>query len=66
MDKNKTLLDIIAPMHLKFNRNNLILGENLAKIYAIIGYPSKTKIGWLSKLTNMTSTVASISFEPIS
>lgn len=65
MERNKALLDIIAPMYLKFKRNELILGENLAKIYTIIGYPSKAKIGWLSKLVNIPGTVASITFEPV-
>lgn len=65
MEKNTTLLDIIAPMNIKFNRNNFILGENMAKIYSIIQYPSKVNLGWLSKLTNIPSTVASITWKPI-
>lgn len=62
---NTTLLNIIAPLGLEIKRNSLVIGENLSKIYGIIKYPQKVNYGWLSKLTNIPSTIVSISFKPI-
>lgn len=62
---NKELLSVITPMGLEIKRNNLVIGENLAKIYGIIKYPQKVNYGWLSNLTNITGTVASITFNPV-
>ncbi|SKC77585.1 VirB4 family type IV secretion system protein [Maledivibacter halophilus] len=62
---NKELLSVITPMGLEIKRNNLVVGENLARIYGIIKYPQKVNYGWLSKLTNITGTVASITFNPV-
>ncbi len=62
---NQTLLSILTPVGLEIKRNSLIIGENLAKIYAIVKYPQKVDYGWLSKLTNITGTIASITFSPV-
>lgn len=62
---NNTLLNIIAPIGLEFSRNHLILGENKGRAYGIIKYPQDIEYGWLSKITNIPSTVCSITFEPI-
>lgn len=65
MEKNKALLDIIAPMNVKIKKDSLILGENNAQCFGIISYPQSAKYGWLSDITNIQGTVASISFEPV-
>ncbi len=62
---NKDLLSLITPIGLEIKRNELIIGENLAKIYGIIKYPQKVDYGWLSRLTNISGTVASITFNPV-
>ena len=62
---NSTLLNIIAPMGLEFKRNDLILGENMGKVYGIIKYPQNLTYGWLSKVTNIPGTICSINFNPI-
>lgn len=63
--RNETLLSVVTPTTLEIKRNNIILGENLAKVYGIVKYPQKVDYGWLSKLTNITGTMASIVFNPV-
>lgn len=61
---NPSLLNVITPMGLEFERNRFTLGENHAKVYGIIQYPQKVDVGWLSKITNIPSTIVSIGFQP--
>ncbi len=62
---NNALLNIITPMGLEFKRNSLVVGENTGKVYGIVKYPQKVDYGWLSKITNIPSTIVSVSFTPI-
>lgn len=62
---NKALLSLITPIGLEIKRNGLIIGENLAKIYGIVKYPQKVDYGWLGRLTNISGTVASITYNPV-
>lgn len=62
---NNALLNIITPMGLEFKRNSLVIGENTGKVYGIVKYPQKVDYGWLSKITNIPSTIVSVSFTPI-
>ncbi|WP_270405760.1 VirB4 family type IV secretion system protein [Paenibacillus timonensis] len=62
---NTSLLNVITPIGLEFSRNGLIIGEQAAKLYGVIQYPSKANVGWLSTLTNLPSTMVSIGFQPI-
>ena len=62
---NNALLNIITPMGLELKRNGLVIGENTGRIYGVVKYPQKVDYGWLSKITNITGTVVSISFKPI-
>ncbi len=63
--KNNALLNVITPMGLDFTKNGLSVGENYGKIYGVTRYPQTADIGWLSKITNIPSTVVSIGFNPI-
>lgn len=65
MEKNKALLDIIAPMNVKIKKDSLIVGENNMQAFGIIKYPQMTKYGWLSDISNIPGTIMSISFEPV-
>ena len=65
MEKNRALLDVIAPMNVKIKKDSLILGENNAQCFGVISYPQSAKYGWLSEITNIPGTVASISFETV-
>lgn len=62
---NASLLNIISPLGLEFKRNSLAIGENFGKCYGIIKYPQNPAYGWLSKITNIPSTICSIAYRPI-
>ena len=62
---NNALLNVITPMGLDFTKNSLSVGENMGKVYGITRYPQKVDIGWLSKITNIPSTIVSIGFKPV-
>lgn len=62
---NEALLNIITPMGLEIKRNSLVIGETTGKIYGIIKYPQKVDYGWLSKITNIPSTIVSVGIKPI-
>jgi len=62
---NNALLNVITPVGLEFTKNSLSVGENLAKIYGLIRYPQKMETEWLSKITNIPSTIVSIGFKPV-
>lgn len=61
---NNALLNVITPMGLSFTRNTLTLGENKGKAYGIIRYHQDPDYGWLAKITNIPSTIVSITFTP--
>lgn len=62
---NPELLGIITPIGMNFKNNALTIGEYMSKTYAVIQYPQKAEFGWLGRLTNISSTIAAISFKPI-
>ena len=62
---NEALLNIITPMGLEIKRNSLVIGETTGKVYGIIKYPQKVDYGWLSKITNIPSTIVSVGIKPI-
>jgi len=62
---NNALLNAITPFGgLEFFRNKFYIGENLAKIYAIVKYPQTIDAGWLSKISNIPRAVTCQIFEP--
>jgi hypothetical protein len=62
---NQALLNIVTPMGLEIKRNSLVIGENTGRVYGVVKYPQKVDMGWLSKITNIPSTIVSIGFKPI-
>ena len=62
---NHALLNVITPVGLEFTKNSLSVGENIGKIYGLIRYPQKVETEWLSKITNIPSTIVSIGFKPV-
>jgi len=62
---NQALLNVITPMGLEIKRNSLVIGENTGRVYGVVKYPQKVDIGWLSKITNIPSTIVSIGFKPV-
>lgn len=62
---NSALLNMISPIGIEFKRNEMTLGENRAKVYGAIKYPQNPDYGWLSKITNIPSTICAINYKPI-
>jgi hypothetical protein len=62
---NQALLNVITPMGLEIKRNSLVIGENTGRVYGVVKYPQKVDMGWLSKITNIPSTIVSIGFKPV-
>lgn len=62
---NEALLNVITPMGLEVKRSGLVVGENVGKVYGIVRYPQKVDIGWLSKITNIPSTIVSVGVQPV-
>ncbi|MFR2868588.1 MAG: hypothetical protein ACLTCK_11680 [Oscillospiraceae bacterium] len=62
---NEALLNVITPMGLEIKRNSLVIGENLGKVYGAVRYPQKVDMGWLSKITNIPSTIVSVGIPPL-
>lgn len=54
---NENLLNIIAPMILKFDTKGAQIGENLARCYVISKYPSSLEYSWLGKLSNVQGVI---------
>lgn len=63
--RNNALLNVITPVGLEFTKNGLSIGENIGKIYGLIRYPQKVSVEWLSKITNIPSTIVSIGWQPV-
>lgn len=62
---NGALLNSITPIGMEFKKNTLAIGESSGRVYGVVKYPQTADYGWLSKLTNIPSTIASITFTPI-
>ena len=62
---NEALLNVITPMGLEIKKNSLVIGENTGKVYGVIRYPQKVDYGWLSKITNIPSTIVTVGIKPI-
>ncbi len=62
---NSALLNVITPVGLGFSKNSLELGENMGKVYGLIRYPQKVEAEWLSRITNILSTIVSIGWRPV-
>lgn len=61
---NESILNLITPTYLEFEKNGIMLGENYGKIFSIVRYPSTPDYGWLSKIVGLEGTTAKVQFEP--
>jgi hypothetical protein len=62
---NNALLNTVTPMGgLDFRRATIVIGENVAKVYAVTKYPQSIEPGWLSKISNIPRAVSCQIFEP--
>ncbi len=62
---NSALLNVITPVGMEFNKNSLSVGENMGKVYGVIRYPQKVEVEWLSRITNLPSTIVTIGWRPV-
>lgn len=62
---NEALLNVITPMGMEIRKNSLVIGESIGKVYGVIRYPPKVEYGWLSKITNIPSTIVSVGIKPV-
>ena len=62
---NGALLNSITPIGMEFKQNTITVGESSGRVYGIVKYPQSVDYGWLSRLTNIPSTIASITFTPV-
>ena len=65
MKVNETLINILAPTTIKFNRNDFEYGENYARIYGIIKYPQQVRSGFLNNISNIPHTFVNYHFKPV-
>jgi len=61
---NNHIVNVITPMGIEFNKSYFWFGDNLARVLLITKYPSRVKIGWLSKIANMEGVTCSIHLTP--
>jgi type IV secretory pathway VirB4 component len=61
---NNNIVDVITPMAIEFNQRDFWFGENLGRIILITNYPTRVRIGWLSKIANMEGVTCSIHLTP--
>lgn len=62
---NNPILNIVSPQSLNYGYKDIEISGYKARGYGITKYPSQLPYGWLSKITNFESTVASISVTPV-
>ena len=58
---NNPILNIVSPQSLNYGYKDIEISGYKARGYGITKYPSQLPYGWLGKITNFESTVASIS-----
>lgn len=64
-DMNRQIINLIAPQGLAFESNSISFSGFEAQGWGILKYPSSLKVGWLSDITNMESTIVSININPV-
>lgn len=61
---NNHILDVITPLGIKFQPSDFWFGQRICRIILITNYPTRVKIGWLSKIANMEGVTCSIHLAP--
>lgn len=61
---NQSILNIITPSGLEFNKTKMILSDNYAKIVVISKYDMNPDYGWISDITAIEGVTAAIEFRP--
>ncbi|MDK2802704.1 MAG: DUF87 domain-containing protein [Oscillospiraceae bacterium] len=61
---NNTLLNMISPSGIEFEKTKIQLGDVALKGLGVIKYPNSINYGWLSEVCNIPSTITSITYTP--
>lgn len=61
---NNHIVDVITPMGIEFHASDFWFGENLGRVILVTNYPSRVRIGWLSRIANMEGVTCSIHLDP--
>ena len=61
---NNYVLDVITPLAIEFHTSDFWFGESLGRVILVTNYPSRVKIGWLSRIANMEGVTCSIHLTP--
>ena len=63
---NNYLLDVLAtPGGIHIQRNKMIIGEEVSKLYIIQGFPNECFTGWLSDISNIPGIQVKVNVLPI-
>lgn len=62
MDVNTTLLNIITPSAIDFDRSHLNISENYGRVLCVSKFPSYADFGWLAPIANLESTITKIEY----
>lgn len=61
---NNHVIDVITPLAIEFHTSDFWFGENLSRVILVTNYPSRVRIGWLSRIANMEGVTCSIHLSP--
>lgn len=65
-DINESLLNAVSTSIIKFGLSDSIIGSRYTKTSMIKQLPTNINLGWLSKLTNIDSSIVTVNVTPIS
>ncbi len=61
---NNSLVNIVAPSALKFEKDVISWGQVEAIGYSVTRYPSSATYGWLTDVCNLNNTITSLTYTP--
>ena len=61
---NNHVIDVITPLAIEFHTSDFWFGESLGRVILVTNYPSRVRIGWLSRIANMEGVTCSIHLTP--
>lgn len=62
---NNPVLNIVSPQSLSYSTKSLEISGYNARAFGLTKYPAELQYGWLSKITNLDSTITSVSVTPV-
>lgn len=62
IEVNTTLLNIITPSAIDFDRSHLNISENYGRVMCVSKFPAYADFGWLAPIANLESTITKIEY----